>query len=369
MRSDPLMSKPDLEALAATALALCQIPSVIGNEEAICNWVQARLGRLPSERGELVRHSHSLVLKPNRRDGCPLVILAGHLDTVPERQDRPASINGDWLEGCGASDMKSALAVMIHLIEDLDTRQLPVDLGLVLYEREEGPYEENYLGPLLELEPFLSQAELVVCMEPTDNRVEVGCLGCIHATLTFEGQRAHSARPWQGSNAVHKAGPLLIRLGQLKPVEVLFEGLAFTESSSITMVEGVGARNVIPDHFSMNLNYRFAPGKSLEQAQQDVLDSVNGEATVTFTDISPSGRVCLDNPLVQGLVARTGAALPKLAWTDVARFSVLGTDAVNCGPGAGAQAHQRNEGVSLAAVLQSYHLIRDWLQRPQSGSV
>jgi succinyl-diaminopimelate desuccinylase len=203
-------------------------------------------------------------------------------------------------------------------------------------------------------------------MEPTDNYVEVGCLGCIHATVTYQGRRAHSARPWQGENAVHKAAPLLQRLAQMEPRAVEFHGLNYTEVSSITMVEGGGVRNAVPDHFAMNLNYRFAPGKSLEKAQQEVLDLVSGDAEVTFTDLSPSGHVCLDNPMVRGLVARTGEARPKLAWTDVARFSMIGVDAVNCGPGAGAQAHQVNEGVSIKAIQSSYSLIREWLQSPRS---
>ena len=348
------------ESLAETTLQLCAIPSVTGHEAEVCDYVEARLRRL--HRGSTRRRSHSLVHLPEQRPGVPLVLLCGHLDTVPPRQDRPPSVSGDWLEACGASDMKSALAVMLHLAEDLDPNALRVDVGLVFYEREEGPYEENYLGALLEAEPILSTAALAVCMEPTVNRVQVGCLGCIHATLTFRGRPAHSARPWQGENAVHKCAPLLTRLGALAPVDVRFGEVGYREVASITMVQATGTRNVVPDRFAMNLNYRFAPGKSLDEAQADVLRLVNGEAEVTFTDLSPSGRVCLDNPLVQDLVARTGPPEAKQAWTDVARFSVLGVDAINCGPGDPAQAHQRNEGVRVSDVEASYGLLRDWLQ-------
>lgn len=353
----------DARALAQTTATLCRIPSVTGDEGALCDHVEARLRKLAPDRGRLRRSSHSLILLPHRT-GRPLVFLAGHLDTVPARQDREVNIEGDWLEGCGASDMKSALAVMLHLVEDLSPQALGVDLGLVFYELEEGPYLDNYLGVLLEEEPALREAGLVVCMEPTDNRVEVGCLGCIHATLEFEGKRAHSARPWQGSNAVHAAGPLLQRLAAMPPADHVYGGLTFRETASITMVRATGTRNIVPAHFEMNLNYRFAPHKSLAEAQQDVVDLVAGDARITFTDLSPSGRVCLDNPLNRGLLRRTGAPLPKLAWTDVARFSQIGVDAVNCGPGAGAQAHQHNEGVSVAAIARSYALVRDWLGAP-----
>ncbi len=348
--------------LLDTTIALCRISSVTGDEGEVCDHVQARLNRLPAARGVVVRHSHSLVLRPPRRAGVPLVVLAGHLDTVPPRQDRPVGVHqADWLEGCGASDMKSALAVMLHLVEDLDPADLPVDLGLCFYEKEEGPYDDNFLGPLLDLEPFLGEAALVVCMEPTSNKVQMGSVGSIHATLTFEGRRAHSARPWQGDNAVYKAAPLLTRLAETAPREVEFGPLVFREVASITMVREGGTRNVVPDSFVINLNYRFAPGKSMDAACDDVRALVAGEAEIEFTDLSPSGRVCLGNPLAEALVARCGAPEPKQAWIDVARFSEIGVDAINCGPGDGAQAHQRNEGVAVSAIDESYRLMRDWL--------
>jgi succinyl-diaminopimelate desuccinylase len=366
----------DTAALVETTLELCRISSVTGDEAEVCDHVEARLRRLPLNRGEVARHSHSVVLRPPRRPGIPLVVLAGHLDTVPPRQDRPVGLYSDafaggeslgpdaWLQGCGASDMKSALAVMLHLIEDFEPAALPVDIGLCFYEQEEGPYLDNYLGTLLEVEPFLTEADLVVCMEPTSNKVQMGAIGCIHATLTFEGRRAHSGRPWQGHNAVHAAAPLLTRLAAAEPLLVEFGGLTFREVSSITMVQGGGTRNIVPDRFAINLNYRFAPGKSLETAQQDVRDLVGDEAGIEFTDLSPSGRVCLDNPLMAGLLQRTGPPEPKQAWTDVARFSVLGVDAINFGPGDGAQAHQRNEGCLVQAIAESYDITAAWLQSP-----
>ncbi len=354
-----------MSALADTTIELCRISSVTGDEGEICDHVQQRLERLHSNRGVVARHSNSLVLRPHRRLGVPLVVLAGHLDTVPPRQDRPVGVHtGDWLEGCGASDMKSALAVMLHLVEDLEPDDLPVDVGLCFYEKEEGPFKDNYLGPLLHLEHFLGDAALVVCMEPTSNKIQMGAVGSIHATLTFTGRRAHSARPWQGENAIYKAAPLMTRLAEMKPREVAFGPLVFREVASLTMVSEGGTRNVVPDSFVVNLNYRFAPGKSLDEGCQDVRELVAGEAEIEFTDLSPSGRVCLGNPLAESLLALAPEPEPKQAWTDVARFSEIGVDAINFGPGDGAQAHQHNEGVAVSAIEASYRMMRDWLTSP-----
>jgi succinyl-diaminopimelate desuccinylase len=348
------------QVLAQTTLELCGIASVTGNEKEICDWVQNRF--VAHAQWQVTRHKDSIFVSPHdRRENKSLVILAGHLDTVPPRQDRPPNIQGDWLEACGASDMKGALAVMLHLAETLKIDALPVDLALAFYGEEEGAYERNQLRLLLDQEPLLHQAALVICMEPTDNSVQVGCVGGIHATLTFSGRRAHSARPWQGENAIHAAGPLLNRLRQQERRAVSFGPLTFYEVATVTMAHKTGTRNVVPDEFQLNLNYRFAPGKTLEQGQQDIIDLIDGECDVTFRDLAPSGHTCLDNPLLRSLLAKTGDPEPKQAWTDVAQFSAIGIDAVNCGPGAPAQAHQQNEGIRIQALGESYDLLAGWL--------
>jgi succinyl-diaminopimelate desuccinylase len=354
----------DPRALGERTLALCRIPSPIGQEAALADhveaWARAHFGQ-----GQVLRHSHSLVLG-NLDDPRPAVALVGHLDTVPPHPtDGAPRIEGDRLFGLGASDMKGGLAVMMALAEDLPRAALPVNLVLVLYEREEGPYLENGLQPLLETVPALRRLRFAVAMEPTDNVVQVGCVGSLHATVHFSGRSAHSARPWQGENAVHKAGPLLAELLALAPREVVQGGFTFREVASITRADGGRARNVVPDAFTLNLNYRFAPGKTLEAAQKDVLALVAGRAQVTFTDLSPSGRVCDDNPFFRALLDRTGLpAESKQAWTDVARLGLFGVDAVNFGPGETAQAHQANESAKVAALGVAYEKLSAFLAAP-----
>lgn len=351
------------EALIQTTLDLVEIASVIGEEGPLCDHVEARLRRTP---GLLVqRHSHSLVVTPRQRAERPTVALVGHLDTVPPREDGPPRADETTIYGCGVSDMKAGLAVMVELAERLPFDQLGVNVVFVFYEREEGPYEENGLQPLLEGFPLLRDIDLAFCLEPSDNKLQLGSMGGIHCTLTFEGSRAHSARPWQGENAVHKAGPLLMHLHdrQRHPVEI--GGLTFYEVMSVTMVSGAFARNVIPDELALNLNYRFAPGRSLEEAKADVIGVVAGRARIDWVDLSPSGPVCHDNPLLAPLRASHPEmpVEPKQAWTDVARFGLFGVEAANLGPGESAQAHQRNERCRIDLIVDGYHLFDDYLRR------
>ena len=127
-----------------------RIPSPIGEEKALCDHVEARLARSARRGARSRAFATAWSCACTRSRARRKIALVGHLDVVRTQHDGPARIEGDRLYGAGAADMKSGLAVMIELAERLDRAQLPCDLTLVFYEREEGPYAENVLGPMLE---------------------------------------------------------------------------------------------------------------------------------------------------------------------------------------------------------------------------
>lgn len=352
---------PAAVALEETLLWLCSIASPIGEEKEICDAVAQRMIHSPLD-GAVRRYGNSIVVPVVRKhqEGRKHVALVGHLDTV-RTENGPARIEGNRCFGAGAADMKSGLACMILLKETI-TQMIGCDLTLVFYAREEGPYAENELGPVLAADADLRSVDLAICLEPSDNRLHVGCCGAIHATVTFRGRTAHSARPWEGENAITKAAPLLARLAALRPIEHVIDGYTYRTVTTATLANGGRGRNVVPDVFTLNLNHRFAPNTSLEQAQADVRALVGDEAEIEFTDLSPAALPSVSHPLVQQLIAAGVTAIdPKQAWTDVARFSSLGIPAVNFGPGENAQAHQRNESTDLGLVFQGYRILASWL--------
>jgi succinyl-diaminopimelate desuccinylase len=313
-----------------------------------------------------VQNSLVVVLDPPEGMGDrPLVVLAGHIDTVPVHEgDRgPPRREGGRIVAPGASDMKSGVAVALELAERMPRAARMADLALVLYAREEGPYLENELGPVLERAPELHGAALAICLEPTDGRLELGCVGSLHATVTFTGRAAHSARPWQGDNAVHRAGGLLAELAGRAPREVLSGGLPFREVMTVTRIDGGRARNIVPDRCTMNLNFRFAPGRTPDDAAAEVAAlAARFGATIEVTDRAPSCPAFADHPLVERLRERAGLSVePKQAWTDVARLAAAGIPAVNLGPGATAQAHQRGEWVEIASIEAAYRALERFL--------
>jgi succinyl-diaminopimelate desuccinylase len=286
----------------------------------------------------------------------------GHLDTVRTDNGPPRIADGRCY-GAGASDMKSGLALMTVLAETIPASTLACDLTLVYYAREEGPFADNELGAVFLRCPDLEKTDVAVCLEPSDNQLHLGCNGSIHATVTFEGKTGHSARPWEGENAIHKAAPFLADLAYRLPAESRIDDLVYRTVTSATQArDGGRGRNVVPDRFTLNVNHRFAPSSSIEEAKREVLDLVGGRASVEFTDLSPAAPPNRSHPFV-GALLRAGAAgpEPKQAWTDVARFASKGIPAVNFGPGENAQAHQKNESTSIAKLHEGYEILRKWL--------
>ncbi len=257
--------------------------------------------------------------------------------------------------------MKAGLAVMI-VIAETAAAHLPCDVTLVFYAREEGPYVENELGPVLAEDVDLRTIDLAVCLEPSDNKVHLGCCGALHATVTFAGRTAHSARPWEGENAVVKAAGLLERLARLEPVSHEIDGHVYRTVTTVTLANGGRGRNIVPDRFVLNLNHRFAPSTSSEKAIEDVKALVGEGASVEIADVSPAALPSASHPLVKKLIdAGVRGVEPKQAWTDVGRFAALGLAAVNFGPGENAQAHQKNESTDSKLVFQGYRILLDWL--------
>ncbi len=342
---------------------LIAIPSVYGNEKEIADFCQNLLEKETSL--SVVREGNSIIAYTRFDPSKKCVALVGHLDTVPGENDYTGQVIDGKLYGLGASDMKAGDAVILKLAKDLSRVTPKYNLLFILYEKEEGPFIDNGLRFLFEkYEELLKRINLAIVLEPTDNAVQVGCLGVIHAWFIFRGKRAHSARPWEGENAIHKGYKLLHYLSNLKPKAYKFGGLTYYEVLSATMVDYEGGRNIVPEEFRVNLNFRFSPTKSESEAKSELMSLAEkvGAEKVEFTDVSPSAKVCLDNPILTDLITKFNLQVQaKQAWTDVAQFSAHGIDAVNFGPGQPSQAHQRNESVEVEKVLENYRILKEFL--------
>ena len=350
---------------------IIDIFSVSGEERRLADAVEHALRAIPQL--ELTRDGDAMIARTNL-GRSERVILAGHLDTVPLPTTEGAlgTVPSYWpsgapgegiLYGRGATDMKGGVAVQLALAAGMfDGGAEPdKDVTFVFYDHEEVEGVKSGLGRLVRNHGGLLEGDFAILLEPTDGTVEGGCNGTIRFEATTVGEAAHSARAWMGSNAIHAAAPILARLAAYEPRTVTVDGLDYRESLNAVRVNGGTAGNVIPDRCVVEINYRFAPDKSMEQAEEHVRELLAGFELVR-TDGANGARPGLNHPAAASFVAAVGAEpKPKYGWTDVARFSELGVPAVNFGPGDALLAHKDDEHVDADAVRECLRALRSWL--------
>ncbi len=356
MPSTPMLDLgTDVVTLTA---ALCDIESVSGNEQQIADAVEAALR--PLSHLELTRDGHTIIARTDlgRRER---VVLAGHLDTVPltDPPNLPTRREGDNLVGRGTCDMKGGVAVQLRLAAALSepTR----DVTYVFYDCEEVESERNGLARVGLNSPELLRADFAVLLEPTDGAVEGGCKGTLRVDVTASGRAAHSARPWNGHNAIHEAAKILGRLVAYEPQTVEVDGLDYHEAMNAVGIRGGVAGNIIPDECVVSVNYRFAPNRSGAQALAHVSELFEGYA-VDVTDLAEGARPGLHLPAARAFVEALGVPVQaKEGWTDVARFSQLSIPAVNFGPGDPNWAHHDHEHCPVHQLVDVEAALLRWL--------
>ncbi|WP_380166121.1 succinyl-diaminopimelate desuccinylase [Jannaschia sp. R86511] len=359
------------DPVALTA-ALVDIASVSGDEAAVADAVEALLRRQPHLQ---VRRDGDAVLARTALGRAERVLVAGHLDTVPVKDNVPSwraapgvgddPDGGEVMWGRGTTDMKGGVAMA--LVAACTVPEPVRDVTYVFYDCEEVEAERNGLGRLARNAPDWLLADLAVLGEPTEGLVEGGCQGTLRVDVTARGRAAHSARAWRGVNAVHGVAGVLTRLAAYEPRRPVVDGLEYHEGLQAVGIRGGIAGNVVPDECTVSVNHRFAPDRSVEEAFAHVQEVLAGlDVTLTLSDSAAGARPGLDRPAAQAFVQAVApvAGQPpraKLGWTDVARFAALGVPAVNFGPGDPQLAHADDERVPVAQLVACSDALVRWL--------
>ncbi|GAB2660313.1 succinyl-diaminopimelate desuccinylase [Saccharopolyspora gloriosae] len=342
--------------------ALVDIPSVSGDERRIADAVEHAL-RTQAPHLEVVRSGEAVLARTHLgRDSR--VLLAGHLDTVPINDNLPSRRTGsgddEVLHGCGTVDMKGGDAVLLHVAATLPEPRH--DLTFLFYDCEEIAAERNGLNRIERDLPDWLQGDLAIVGEPSNATIEAGCQGTLRVEIRTSGTRAHTARAWMGDNAIHAAEPILRRLLDYTPREPVIDGLQYHEGLQAVRIEGGVAGNVVPDSCVVAVNHRFAPDKSLAEAEAHVREVFDG-FDVTVVDASGGALPGLGSPAAAELVAAAGGEpVAKLGWTDVARFAARGLPAVNFGPGSPTLAHTQQENVPTADIRHCADVLTRFLR-------
>ena len=270
------------------------------------------------------------------------------------------------LWGCGTSDMKSGLAVMLALA--CGVPDPAVDVTWVFYEAEEVDARFNGLGRLFGERPELLRGDVALLGEPTDGVIEAGCQGTMRLRVMLRGARGphRPARGWDATPST-ASGALLDRLARYEGRQPVIDGCEYREALQAVQVEGGVAGNVVPDEAVLLVNHRFAPDRSPAEAEAHLrellLPVLEADDELAVVDCADGAAPGLEHPLLASLIARNGLTVrAKLGWTDVARFAAHGIPAANFGPGDATLAHTADERVAREPIERTYSALADLLR-------
>ena len=314
----------------------------------------------------LTEFKDSLICHFPQTEGKKHIVLVGHSDVVPQHFE--PYVDGDKLHGSGSSDMTGALAVYLHLMKEAQEEVLKnFNISILIYSREEGTkMEDNGLYDLIQEYPdYFKSVDLAIVGEPTDNTIQIGCVGSTHAEVIVRGLACHSARPWNGENALYKALPLIEEFAKTKEESHTLFGVDFFDVMQITESHTEAGCTSLPGFWRGNINFRFAPIYTVAEAEAKLTAKVEalGMEGVEFRilDSSPCGSV-IETEVFRDAVDKL--ALPveaKQAWTDVAQLTGMGISAFNFGPGLTSQAHKDNEFILISYVEEHYKALKAFL--------
>jgi succinyl-diaminopimelate desuccinylase len=308
---------------------------------------------------------------------CPCVVLHGHLDVVPAREEQfTPQVEGDRLIGRGAYDMKGGLAAMMCALKDLEAQERVRVRFVCVPDEESEEADERSTDALVNRG---MRADFAITGEPTDLHIGVEAKGVLVMRIDVHGRAAHSSTPWLGDNAV------------LKAVDVFraIESLPFSRESSemfdrpsinLGRIAGGDALNMVPDECTMAVDVRYLPGQDPGEILAQVRKIPEIEVTRTF--IWPPVTVPRSNVYVRALrdaIARSTPDLEAISVgrdgaSDAASFIAAGIPAVEFGP-AGAGHHGPEEWVSLSSLARYRRALGDfiralpmWLENPDTAA-
>ena len=370
----------EINTAAALLQTLIRIPSVnpAGDpgtphtgEQAIAEWLVCWLREtFPKARVEL---RDVLPGRPNvfasfgekdRATAKPRILFAPHTDTVSVGGMAIEPFGGELRDGKiwgrGASDTKGTMAAMLWALRGLRDR-LPA-LGhevcfAGLCSDEAG---QHGAAALAAQERF----DFVIAGEPTGLDAVIAHKGALWLTLTTRGHAVHAAQPERGDNAIYKMADLLRHLRDtIAPAlaEKKHALLGHTTLSAGTIAGG-SKINIVPDVCRAEVDIRYLPG-------EDPLDPIRASLRAICPGLEiehiQSRPMLTDesHPLIATL-KNCGAKCIGAPWfSDAAIFAAHGTPAIALGPGSIAQAHTRDEFITVADLEKGVAFFTDFIGR------
>jgi acetylornithine deacetylase len=289
----------------------------------------------------------------------PTLLLNAHVDTVPANTgySSPPHVlvrRSDRLHGLGACDTKGAIAAILEALAGRAPGSLP-KVGVLFSGDEER--SGTCIRAFLDSDAARGLTHAIVC-EPTGCRVGVRHRGIGAATATVEGPGGHSSRVDGLVNPIAVLARAGVALDEWRAAETTkgpagFEGLCLNVAS----LEGGLAFNVVPTQATLSFSLRPAPGADiaalLAEAERRVRAAAAPHAVTWKVEAQNPPFATRDLAAFEpffGAGAVPGNAVDLPFWTEAAKISERGIDAVVYGPGLIEQAHAADEHVEISQL-------------------
>jgi len=296
------------QAVLDLTRTLMACPSVTPDDHGCQRLLTERLAPLGFSIEQINRGDVSN-LWARRGSSGPHLMFAGHTDVVPtgplEQWSTPPftpTINGDFLYGRGASDMKASLAAMVVAVERALQKHpdLAGSISFLITSDEEGDAIDGTAYVIEELNARGVRPDYCIVGEPSSSQrlgdvVRCGRRGSLNGTLTVHGTQGHVAYPQDACNPIHEA---LNALSELTARQ-WDRGNDYYPPTSLQISNihaGTGATNVIPGELQIQFNLRFSTEQTSHKLQQAIEDILQAHDLNYSLDWRLSGQPFLTEP-------------------------------------------------------------------------
>jgi acetylornithine deacetylase len=299
----------------------------------------------------------------------PILVLSGHLDTVPAGggwtlDPFSGAVIGGWVYGRGACDMKAGLAAMAGALVAVKRSGVALRGSLALHAVVDEEVSSAGARRAAAEEP----ADWVIVTEPSNGRVFSTGNGQVNFEIVFHGRSVHSSHPEDGRNAIDDAAAFicLVEEESRRLAAAPFPGIG-PATYSVGLVKGGRGGSTVADRCELTLDRRVLPSESLESAEEQVrallgrLESERpglvGELSqsVAFPPLKGTDAEELERVLKGAVVASGETVSYELGGmrfaTDASWYEAAGHPAVVFGPGDIAVAHQPDEHVAIDELM------------------
>jgi acetylornithine deacetylase len=326
-----------------------------GDEKPLVHKLARELGALGAAAVEEVEVGEHAYVYARFGAEPPTLLLNAHVDTVPANTgySSPPHLlvrRTDRLHGLGAADTKGAIAAILEALAGR-SRDRSRAVGVLFSGDEEK--SGTCIRAFLDSDAARGLTHAIVC-EPTGCRVGVRHRGIGAATATVDGPGGHSSRVDGLVNPIVVLARAAVALDDWRAAEAGrgpagFEGLCL----NVAAIEGGLAFNVVPTRATLSVSLRPAPGADLAA----LLAEAERRARAATAPVALEWKVIVESPpfatrdvaaFATFFGAGMGVPVDLAFWTEAARLSERGVDAVVYGPGAIEQAHAADEYVTIA---------------------